>query len=61
VRTERLTGEECEVARTLGYEVALCSKHGPWIENESGCPGCLHDALGIPWPVVGGSGEETNA
>lgn len=34
-------------------ETSLCSKHGPWIENEQGCPGCVADALGIPNPSHG--------
>lgn len=50
MRTKRLTAAEAEAARALGYEVVLCSKHGAWVENESGCPGCLHEAVGIPWP-----------
>ena len=40
---------ECQTCGRIGKfpvaETSLCSKHGPWIENEQGCPGCVSDAI----------------
>ena len=47
-RIEHLRAEllaELNLPGPPGPETSLCSKHGPWVENEQGCPGCVADAL----------------
>jgi hypothetical protein len=55
INEEQLRLLEWYRSRRTQVEISLCSKHGPWLENEQGCPGCVADALGVPYPAKGQS------